>query len=297
MQPFSHLMQQWLYGKEGYYQNHKIGKDGDFYTSVSVSPFFGYCIANFIADFFTKLPPLQKIAIVEIGADKGYLISEYNGHMFPTKACDWEGKRLEHALRHARVVSDAAKSEGIAGTFGWCMFDYNTHRDFGSGDRICYHGVMDMFRNPKLAAAVYASQQEDTPVLEVSSSMDIGEHPAGALGTVAVFTNADRVDVYRNDLPAGSFSPAAEYDGLAHPPVLIDDTVSALLQSQEGMSRRTANLVRDVLLAVASCGSDLPLSVLAKAAYLMVCKGFSREELAAFFDYVDRFLRNMEEFV
>ena len=32
MQPFSHLMQQWLYGKEGYYQNHKIGKDGDFYT-------------------------------------------------------------------------------------------------------------------------------------------------------------------------------------------------------------------------------------------------------------------------
>ncbi|KPH50818.1 SAM-dependent methyltransferase [Helicobacter pullorum] len=76
MQPFSHLMQQWLYGKEGYYQNHKIGKDGDFYTSVSVSPFFGYCIANFIADFFTKLPPLQKIAIVEIGADKGYLISD-----------------------------------------------------------------------------------------------------------------------------------------------------------------------------------------------------------------------------
>lgn len=210
--------------------------------------------------------------------DKGYLISEYNGHMFPTRACDWEGKRLEHALRHARVVSDAAKSEGIAGTFGWCMFDYNTHRDFGSGDRICYHGVMDMFRNPKLAAAVYASQQERTPVLEVSSSMDIGEHPAGAVGTVAVFTNADRVDVYRNDLPAGSFSPAAEYAGLAHPPVLIDDTVSALLQSQEGMSRRTADMVRDVLLAVASCGSDLPLSVLAKAAYLMVFRGFTREE-------------------
>lgn len=210
--------------------------------------------------------------------DKGYLISEYNGHMFPTKACDWEGKRLEHALRHARVVSDAAKSEGIAGSFGWCMFDYNTHRDFGSGDRICYHGVMDMFRNPKLAAAVYASQQEETPVLEVSSSMDIGEHPAGALGTVAVFTNADRVDVYRNDLPAGSFFPAAEYGGLAHPPVLIGDTVSALLQSQEGMSRRTAAMVRDVLLGVASFGSDLPLSVLAKAAYLMVCKGFSREE-------------------
>ena len=130
---------------------------------------------------------------------KGYLISEYNGHMFPTKAYDCEEKRLEHALRHARVVSDAASQPGIGGSFGWCMFDYNTHRDFGSGDRICYHGVMDMFRNPKLAAAVYASQQEMTPVLEISSSMDIGEHPAGALGTVAVFTNADQIRLYRND--------------------------------------------------------------------------------------------------
>src|SRR5699024_7271929 len=135
--------------------------------------------------------------------------------------CDCEAKRLEHALRHARVVSDAARQPGIAGSFGWCMFDYNTHRDFGSGDRICYHGVMDMFRNPKLAAAVYASQQEEKPVLEISSFMDIGEYPAGDLGTVGVFTNADRVDVYRNEMSAGSFAPAKEYGGLAHPPVLI----------------------------------------------------------------------------
>ena len=207
---------------------------------------------------------------------KGYLISEYNGHMFPTKAFDCEGKRLEHALRHARVVSDAASQPGIGGSFGWCMFDYNTHRDFGSGDRICYHGVMDMFRNPKLAAAVYASQQETTPVLEISSSMDIGEHPAGALGTVAVFTNADQIRLYRNDLLVGSFSPSADYAGLDHPPVLIEDTVSGLLERQEGMSPRTASMVREVLLATAMYGSALPLSVLLKAAYLMGIKGFTR---------------------
>lgn len=209
---------------------------------------------------------------------KGYLISEYNGHMFPTKAYDCEEKRLEHALRHARVVSDAASQPGIGGSFGWCMFDYNTHRDFGSGDRICYHGVMDMFRNPKLAAAVYASQQEMTPVLEISSSMDIGEHPAGALGTVAVFTNADQIRLYRNDLLVGSFSPSADYAGLAHPPVLIEDTVSGLLERQEGMSPRTASMVREVLLATAMYGSALPLPVLLKAAYLMGIKGFTREQ-------------------
>ncbi|MBP5732728.1 MAG: glycoside hydrolase family 2 protein, partial [Lachnospiraceae bacterium] len=107
---------------------------------------------------------------------KAYLISEFNGHMFPTKAYDCEDKRVEHALRHANVLEAVAEQEDIAGCFGWCMFDYNTHKDFGSGDRICYHGVMDMFRNPKLAAAVYASQQDEVPVLVPSSSMDIGEH-------------------------------------------------------------------------------------------------------------------------
>ena len=109
--------------------------------------------------------------------EKPYLISEYNGHMYPTKTFDWEEHRAEHALRHANVLDAVAAEEDIAGCFGWCMFDYNTHKDFGSGDRICYHGVMDMFRNPKLAAAVYACQQEKEPVLELSSSMDIGEHP------------------------------------------------------------------------------------------------------------------------
>ena len=71
-------MQEWLYGEKGYYQNHRVGKEGDFYTSVSVSFFFGYCIANFIKNFLSqslKLLP-NKIAIVEIGADRGYLISD-----------------------------------------------------------------------------------------------------------------------------------------------------------------------------------------------------------------------------
>ena len=71
------------------------------------------------------------------------------------------------------------------------MTDYNTHREFGSGDRISYQGVMDMFRNPKLSAAVYASQK--TPrspsdiVLEVSSSMALGDHPGGFAGACWAF--------------------------------------------------------------------------------------------------------------
>lgn len=109
--------------------------------------------------------------------NKALLISECNGHMFPTKSFDsWE-KRQEHALRHARVLDAAMAGGEHAGMFGWCMFDYPTHKDFGSGDRVCYHGVMDAFRNPKLAAALYASQGEGRDVLEIGSSMDIGDYP------------------------------------------------------------------------------------------------------------------------
>ena len=114
--------------------------------------------------------------------NKPYFISEYNGHMFPTKVFDSELHRQEHALRHCNVLDSVMANEDICGSFGWCMFDYNTHKDFGSGDRVCYHGVTDMFRNFKLAAYAYASQNKElAPVLEVSSSMDIGEHPGRRL--------------------------------------------------------------------------------------------------------------------
>ncbi len=150
-------------------------------------------------------PGAKKRSTVTPDMDKPYLISECNGHMFPTKSFDpWE-KRQEHALRHARVQNAAASDGEISGCFGWVMFDYPTHKDFGSGDRVCYHGVMDAFRNPKLAAALYASQGDKTPVLEIGSSMDIGDYPAGNIGDIWAFTNAEEVALYKNDRFVASF--------------------------------------------------------------------------------------------
>ena len=179
---------------------------------------------------------------------KGYLITEYNGHMYPTKPFDWEEHRLEHAMRHARVLNAVGKEEDIAGSFGWCMFDYNTHKDFGSGDRICYHGVTDMFRNPKLAASVYASQQEETTVLEVSSSMDIGEHPATNLGRVYIFSNADSVKMYKNGHFIREYKPSdSEFDGILHGPILVDDFIGDMLETVEGFPAKQAKMVAGAL--------------------------------------------------
>ena len=142
---------------------------------------------------------------------KGYLISEFGGQNFPAKPFDDEPHRLVQALHHAAVLNDSIAQPGVAGSFGWCMTDYNTHREFGSGDRICYHGVMDLFRNPKLSAAVYASQK--TPrapsdiVLEVSSAMTLGDLPGGAAAACWVFTNAESVRLYRRNDFVAEFGP------------------------------------------------------------------------------------------
>ena len=186
---------------------------------------------------------------------KPFLVSEHNGHMFPTKTYDTWQRRQEHAMRHARVQNDAAASGVHAGCFGWCMFDYPTHRDFGSGDRVCYHGVMDAFRNPKLAAALYASQQDQVPVLEIGSTMDIGDYPASELGDVWIFTNADEVKLYKNGAYVTSFK-GSSYTGLPHGPLLMDDIIGELLVSQEGYPEKVADLLRPCLLAAGRYGLD-----------------------------------------
>lgn len=204
-----------------------------------------------------------------------YLVSECNGHMFPTKAFDDERHRLSHALRHAKVLDAMYAADDICGIFPWCMFDYNTHKDFGSGDGVCYHGVMDMFRNPKLAAAVYASQSEENPCCVVSSSMDIGEHPAGDIGSVYVFTNADSVRLFKNGLLVKEFYPDSEsYPALPHPPVVIDDFIGDLLETQENFDAKTAEQLKECLCAVAKYGtSALPPKYLLKLGKLMLLKG------------------------
>ena len=204
---------------------------------------------------------------------KALLISEHDGHMFPTKSFDSWQRRQEQAQRHMRVLNDAMADGEHAGCFGWCMFDYPTHRDFGSGDRVCYHGVMDAFRNPKLAAYAYASQGEGSPVLAVGSTMDIGDYPGGQIGDILVFTNADYVNLYKN----GSFVTRLDrtrWEALPHGPLVLDDTIGSLLETQEGFDAKKAEQIRACLLAARKYGpGSLPPTEMARMGYVMVKYG------------------------
>ena len=216
---------------------------------------------------------------------KGQLISEFNGHMFPTKSFDCEEHVTEHMLRHARVMDAYYGEKDIAGGFGWCMFDYNTHQDFGSGDRICYHGVTDMFRNKKPAGELYYAQQDAEPVLEVCSSLEIGEHPGGYVGEVYIVTNADSVRVYKNNRYVTElYAKNTEFEHMPHGPVMIEEFVGDSLRTEEGFSKGKAKAVKKVLLAAQKHGmTKLPLSAKLTAAKCMLVYGMKLSDAVDLF--------------
>lgn len=207
----------------------------------------------------------------KIMGDVPYLVTEFNGHMFPTKRYDDETHRIEHLKRHLNVLNEAFNPENkLAGAIGWVFADYNTHQEFGSGDKICYHGVMDMFRIPKYASLAYRVLQDKHDVLEVASTMNLGEYPAGNLNKIYVMTNLDEVKMYKNDTYIKTFKPDHKtYPHLPHPPIIIDDFIGETLKNNEKMSEKDAELTKKVLKAVAQYGNHLPLKYKLNMLYIL----------------------------
>ncbi len=70
-------MTEWLYGEQGYYATYKaIGKEGDFYTAVSTSKFFGGTIAKHIIALVDEGFLKSDATICEIGAHHGYFTAD-----------------------------------------------------------------------------------------------------------------------------------------------------------------------------------------------------------------------------
>ena len=158
--------------------------------------------------------------------DVPYMVTEFNGHMFPTKSVDNELRQNEHVLRHLEVLNAAYGASNNAGAIGWCAFDYNTHKDFGSGDRICYHGVMDMFREPKFASYVYSSQDnaKNGIVLEPVTVWARGERNIQGVLPLIILTNCDYVEFQFNDSEERfTINPDFKnFSNLPHPPIIVE---------------------------------------------------------------------------
>ncbi|HEV2124189.1 MAG TPA: glycoside hydrolase family 2 protein, partial [Chloroflexota bacterium] len=155
-----------------------------------------------------------------------YLNTEFCGHMFPTKHIDNVERVQEHVRRHAHIHNILGSDDQYAGGIGWCAFDYNTHGDFGSGDRICYHGVSDIFRIPKPAADFYRSQCDpaEEKVLAPAFHWAIGDRSGGGgPGTGFISSNCDHLKIYVGDVLTAEVDPDREHFGhLPHPPFVCE---------------------------------------------------------------------------
>jgi beta-galactosidase len=161
-----------------------------------------------------------------------YLNTEFVGHTFPTKTTDDDERQREHTLRHARIHNQLASDARYAGGIGWCAFDYNTHSNFGAGDRICYHGVTDIFREPKAAAGFYKSQCDPVEeiVLEPAFHWASSDESVG-FSKAVVCSNCDHLKFYLREsgLEASPWKLAAELDPertefnhLTYPPFVLN---------------------------------------------------------------------------
>jgi beta-galactosidase len=195
-----------------------------------------------------------------------HLVTEFNGHMYPTKTWDNEERRVEHARRHAKVQSLAQGTEGVSGAIGWCAFDYNTHVEFGAGDRICYHGVMDIFRLPKFAAYFYASQQSPSQrvVLQAATQWKLGDVKEGLIEPITVFSNCDTIEAYLGDEKKGTFKPDSAQYNLTHPPFTLTD-LGAILAHPYGDLKLVGYINGEKVAEQIIASDSMPKQVLLKA--------------------------------
>jgi beta-galactosidase len=144
-----------------------------------------------------------------------YLNTEFVGHTYPVKTTDNDELQREHTLRHARIHNQLASDPQYAGGIGWCAFDYNTHANFGAGDRLCYHGVTDIFRELKPAGGFYKSQCDPSEevVLEPAFHWARGDEPVG-FSKMVVCSNCDHLKFFvrDTDVESAEWHLAAECD-------------------------------------------------------------------------------------
>lgn len=153
-----------------------------------------------------------------------YIVTEHNGHMFPTKRFDNMERIREHVHRHARFHDQINSDVQYAGGLTWCAFDYNTHDYFGSGDRICYHGVSDIFRLPKPAAGFYKSQCEPSEEIVIEPAFDWATGDEGDFFKEALIcSNCEKLKVYMSGELIGEVEPDRKtYSHLKYPPFVIN---------------------------------------------------------------------------
>ena len=148
--------------------------------------------------------------------------------------------------------------------------------------------VMDMFRNPKAAAYVYASQGNKNDVLYVTSSVEIGDHPSCTVGDFYVLTNADSVRLYKNEQMIREYTHAdSPFTNMVNPPILINDRVGNLLETNEGLPHETSEALKQLMFAMVDEGGadgNLSAALRLKRNFIMKTSGLTLKDISRMYN-------------
>ena len=211
------------------------------------------------------------------------LITEHNGHMFPTGVDDSPSRQAEQGLRHLKIIDTAMGTKGVAGAIGWCGIDYPSEEGFGNAMNHNLHGVMDQFRNPKEAAWAYAAENLEIPVLRVVADFNRWSHEAMAFKPIVAFSNCDYIEQYKDGKLIHVYSPDRKhYPHLKHPPFIMDRFVEASYQPA-GYSKKEARKLRKLLNLMALKGEPKGKELIPYL-WLALKKGLNRKTIRPYYD-------------
>ncbi len=113
--PFPEFLEAALYDPEqGYYSTgaDKVGREGDFFTSVSVGPLFGQLLAQRFARYWEEIGKPERWRIMEVGAHDGKLALDVLQGLKAISADAW--KRLEYAISEPLPLLRSAQEKRLA---------------------------------------------------------------------------------------------------------------------------------------------------------------------------------------
>jgi beta-galactosidase len=143
-----------------------------------------------------------------------WITTESVGHWVPAHSWDNTAWLCSHARIHAVMLDSALANPAIAGILGWCAFDYNSAHQYAERS-VCYHGVADIFRQPKPAAYIYQSQRDPArygPMVYILHDWSEEIKP----NDVWVASNCDSVELFVRGASLGRQAPS-HYCSLPHP--------------------------------------------------------------------------------
>jgi len=188
---FSEYMNQWLYGEKGYYSKYRIiGKQGDFYTAVSSSQFFGGTIGKYIVDSIENNKFSNNLTVCEIGAHKGYLIADIIQFIYTLKPKLLNSlkfviiERYENLIKIQKKYLQDSFGDEVQIEFFSSLKDFKSDETFYIANEIFDAFPTELYYKGKTATVNLENHKiefnlEDPKVTEIANKMGIdkGEVP------------------------------------------------------------------------------------------------------------------------